>query len=393
MPSARESEEAGRSPAEVLQALGHRAPRAPVEDSPRWHLTAAEEAMDDGHWDVARAAIHRARESIVDGSADADEASFAALRLAVSTVDVHLAAAEISALAARMDASDPVWNRRVRRLVGSAPPAFPGSMCARLLELVPALLEDRAGGSVSTPGLYVESFPVPAGGLPLLPDEDPSDGLASVAGEASTHVASPGPLAPIPTESPFAAAARARRASPPEAAEDDVVVFDEDALPASAPPHGFTGRVFIAADESDLQDADALRDRLVEEMLASITEEEGQVLFATASTFLNNGQYETAEIVFSAAMQLPDLRLAACEGLMQALVAAGRHTEAVATGARAERIFAREGDALLGIVYWHGVAAQALGATDAATGCFQRVLAHPQHVHFPELAARMAALR
>lgn len=198
-------------------------------------------------------------------------------------------------------------------------------------------------------------------------------------------------LRPVPTESPFSASARAHR-EPPDRDPDDVVVFDEEALPASAAPAGFGGRVRIVGSEADLSDADLLRERLVEEMLATVTDEEGQLLFATATTFLNNGQFQSAEIMFSAAMQIPDLRLAACEGLMQALVAAERYTEAVSTATRAERIFARDADALLGVVYWHGVAAQALGDADAARACFARVLAHPAHVHFPELAARAAAL-
>jgi tetratricopeptide (TPR) repeat protein len=379
MPGITRSDAAGRSPAAQLRALGHQPPRAPVEDSPRWHLTAAEEAMDAGDWDVARGAIDRARESIAPGSADADEACYAALRLALATVDLRLATAEVMALADRMDPLDPVWNRRVRRVVESAPAVFSPSMRVRLLELLPAV---PPPATIPGEEPYLGEFVVPADGLPPLPDEEPWD---PAAGPALLQDASGASFRPVPTESPFGAG---RVRPEPQQPPDDVLVFDEDALPPAATPAGFAGRVRIVASESDLSDADLLRERLVEEMLASVTEDEGQLLFATASTFLNNGQFQSAEIMFSAAMQIPDLRLAACEGLMQALVAAGRHAEAVATAVRAERIFVRDAEALLGIVYWHGVAAQALGDTSAARTCFARVLAHPAHVHFPEVAAR-----
>jgi hypothetical protein len=390
MPEIARSDAAERSPAAQLRALGHQPPRAPVEDSPRWHLTAAEEAMDAGDWDVARGAIERARESIAPGSADADEACYAALRIALATVDLRLATAEVMALADRMDPLDPVWNRRVRRVVDAAPPVFSPSMRARLLELLPAMPQ-LAAPPATIPGEepYLGAFVVPADGLPLLPDEEPWDPAEPAGGPALLQDPGAASLRPVPTESPFGAG---RVRPEPQHPPDDVLVFDEDALLPAAAPAGFAGHVRIMGSESDLSDADLLRERLVEEMLASVTEEEGQLLFATASTFLNNGQFQSAEIMFSAAMQIPDLRLAACEGLMQALVAAGRHVEAVATAVRAERIFARDAEALLGIVYWHGVAAQTLGDTSVARTCFARVLAHPAQVHFPEVAARAEAV-
>ncbi|HEX6037797.1 hypothetical protein, partial [Longimicrobium sp.] len=181
MPGRTTPDAAARSPAAQLRALGHQPPRAPVEDSPRWHLTAAEEAMDAGDWDMARGAIERARETIVPGSADADEASFAALRLALATVDLRLAASEVTALVDRMDPLDPVWNRRVRRVVAAAPPVFSPSMRTRLLELLPGVPESgpppvvAAPGDKRYPGMepYLGAFVMPADGLPPLPDEEP----------------------------------------------------------------------------------------------------------------------------------------------------------------------------------------------------------------------------
>jgi hypothetical protein len=93
--------------------------------------------------------------------------------------------------------------------------------------------------------------------------------------------------------------------------------------------------------------------------------------------------------MFSAAMQAPGLRVAACEGLMQALVEAGRHAEAIATATRATRVFARDGEHLGGILYWQGVAAQASGETEMARGCFGRVLALPAAAVYADVAERL----
>ncbi|HEX8695971.1 MAG TPA: hypothetical protein VF746_26385 [Longimicrobium sp.] len=385
----------GRTPAEQLRALGHGAGTAPREDSPRWHLGAAEDAMDEGRWDTARAALQRARESIAPGSPEVGEAAYVALRLAVATVDLRTATSEVLALADRMDAADPVWNRRVRRIVEAAPPVFAASMRAGLLDLLPPLPDPAERRDPEA--LEIPAFEVPPGGLPLLPDEDAwpvADETSAPAAAATGPLRDSAELPPVPTESPFAAARAARQAAaPPHDPKEDVVVLDPDAFSPSREPEPFSGRVFVPAAGEDLTDAGALRDRLVEEMLARIGEEEGQLLFATATTFLNNGEFETAEIMFSAAMQLPELRVPACEGVMQALVGAGRYAEAVATGARAARIFAREGEALFGIVYWHGVAAQAVGDAAVARSCFARIDATPHRGQFPDLADRMAAVR
>jgi hypothetical protein len=210
-------------------------------------------------------------------------------------------------------------------------------------------------------------------------------------------------LPPVPTVSPFERAKGTRVANAAEEplqlvdrgveqGLDDVVVLLDLTLDGPAAPAGFSGRVTIAAEDADLTDADALRDRLVEEMLASVSDEEGQLLFETATTFLINRDFETAEVMFSAAMQLPELRVPACEGVMQSLVGAGRFVEAVATGARATRIFAREGDSLLGIVYLQGIAAQAVEDDALARSCFARVAASGHAAHFPDLQDRQAAV-
>jgi hypothetical protein len=391
-----QSDGAARTPAAQLRALGHGARRAPVEDSPRWHLSAAEDAMDERRWDMARAAVQRARESIVPGAPDEDEAAFVALRLAVATVDLRTATGEVMALAERMDPADPVWNRRVRQIVETAPPVFAAPMRAGLLDLLPELPEHQAVGPAAGEP-EIPDVPLPPGGLPRLPDEDawPGAGAEAPAGTPGPRLSRADELPPIPVESPFRAGAGTPGPSSHTVADDeDAVVLEGDSLSwTSDEPTGFAGRVFVPPAAADLTDADALRERLVEEMLAKVGEAEGQLLFATATTFLNNGEFETAEIMFSAAMQIPELRLAACEGAMQALVGAGRYAEAMATGTRATRVFAREGEALLGIVYWHGVAAQAAGDAATARSCFTRVDATPHRVQFPDLADRMAAVR
>lgn len=420
----------GRSPDEQIRTLR--------EDLPRWHLEAAEDEIDAGRLDVARAALARARETLSAG-ADTDEAAFVAVRLAAASVDLKTATAEVVGLVTRQDPGDPVWNRRLRRIIEAAPRVFPRSMRAGLLDLLPPVPGDAASatggaGFVASPTLpdlpgedeWGDAAPVApataadAGGgvvarpiLPELPGKDDwGEGAAGVgadigdggAGErAGADRATGEELPPVPTVSPFA---RARGTRVAHAAEeplqpvdrgveqdgDDVVVLLDLTLDGPAAPAGFSGWVRIAAEEADLTDADALRDRLVEEMLASVSDEEGQVLFETATTFLINRDFETAEVMFSAAMQLPELRVPACEGVMQSLVGAGRFVEALATGARATRIFAREGDSLLGIVYLQGIAAQAVEDDALARSCFARIAASTHAAHFPDLQDRQAAV-
>jgi hypothetical protein len=382
---------AARTPVQQLHALGHGVSQAPKEDSPGWHLAAAEEAMDEGRWDTARAAVQRARETIEAGTPEEVEAGFVALRLAVATVDLRSATAEVVALTERMDPRDAVWNRRVRRIVAAAPRVFAAPMRTGILELLPLL----PGGDAAVP--HVE---VPVGGLPLLPGED--DWPEPPAEEPPPRdAAAAATLRPIPTESPFRPVvavtepvAETAAAPPAPAASgdaDEVLVWDAEP-DGSDQPAGFGGRVLIPGAGADLTDADALREQLVEAMLASVSEEEGQLLFDTASTFLNNREFGSAEIMFSAAMQVPPLRVPACEGVMQALIGAERFSEAVSTGTRALRIFAREGDALLGIVYCLGIAAQAQGDVSTARNCFARVAESGHAEHFPQLDGRRAAL-
>jgi hypothetical protein len=417
----------GRSPDEQIRTLR--------EDSPRWHLEAAEDEIDAGRLDVARAALARARETLSAG-ADTDEAAFVAVRLAAASVDLKTATAEVVGLVERRDPADPVWNRRLRRIIEGAPRVFPRSMRAGLLDLLPPVPGDAAStagsaGIVASPTLpdlpdedeWGDAAPAaPAAAadsgdviarpiLPELPGEDDwgevNAGVESDIGDggvgepAGADRASGEELPPLPTVSPFE---RARATRVAHAAEeplvdrgverggDDVVVLLDLTLEGPPPPAGFSGRVTIAAEDADLTDADALRDRLVEEMLASVSDEEGQLLFETATTFLINYDFETAEVMFSAAMQLPELRVPACEGVMQSLVGAGRFVEAVATGARATRIFAREGDSLLGIVYLQGIAAQAVEDDALARSCFARVAASAHAAHFPDLHDRQAAV-
>lgn len=344
--------------------------------------------MDEGRWDTARAAVQRARETIEAGTPEEVEAAFVALRLAVATVDLRSATAEGIALTERMDPRDPVWNRRVRRIVAAAPRVFAAPMRTGLLKLLPLLPGDDAA---------VPHVAVPAGGLPLLPGEDDWD--EPPADEPRRVAAATVPLPPIPTESPFRAAEPVVEPVAEPAAPDPVVsagadeVLVWDAGPGgSDEPAGFGGRVLVPGAGADLTDADALREHFVEAMLASVSEEEGQLLFDTASTFLNNREFGSAEIMFSAAMQVPAIRVPACEGVMQALIGAERFSEAVSTGTRALRIFGREGDALLGIVYCLGIAAQAQGDVATARSCYARVAESGHAEHFPELDARRAAL-
>lgn len=418
----------GRSPDEQIRTLR--------EDSPRWHLEAAEEEIDAGRLDVARAALARARETLSPGS-DTDEAAFVAVRLAAASVDLKTATAEVVGLVERRDPADPVWNRRLRRIIEGAPRVFSRSMRAGLLDLLPPVPGDAAStagsaGIVASPTLpdlpgeaeWGDAAPAAAaaaadaGGdviarpiLPELPGEDDwgeadagveeDIGDGGVGEPVGADRASGDELPPVPTVSPFERArgpgvARAAEeqlvARGVEQDEDDVVVLVDLTLDDPAAPAGFSGRVTIAAEDADLTDADALRDRLVEEMLASVSDEEGRLLFETATTFLINRDFETAEVMFSAAMQRPELRVPACEGMMQSLVGAGRFVEAVATGARATRIFALEGDSLLGIVYLQGIAAQAVEDDALARSCYARVAASAHAAHFPDLQDRQAAV-
>lgn len=349
----------GRSAAAQLRDLGH---AVPGEDAPRWHLAAAEEAMDEGRWDAARVALQRARENLVPGGLDSVEARFVALRLAVSTVDLRTATDETMGLVESMDEDDPVWNRRVRDIIGAAPRVFSSSMRAGLTSLLPPVqrVED-VGIAASEPGR--DDFD--DGGEPeLFALDEAVDPRVDDGAETQYEV----------WVDDGESAAEAADAAGTEA--------DTEAASTGARWHV---RVDPAA---DLEDADSLRDRLVERMLAEVTDDEFLLLFETATTFLANGQFDTAELMFSAAMQAPGLRVAACEGLVQALVLGGRHSEAITNAVRATRVFAREGEHLAGVLYWQGVAAQESGDLAMARGCFDRVLATSAASVYPDLRSR-----
>lgn len=442
------------------------------DDPPRLHLALADEKIDEGCLDVARAALARARETILPGSPDADEAAFLAVRLAAASVDLRTATAEVKGLVERGDPADPVWNRRLRRIIEAAPPVLPRAMRTALLDLLPPLaaedgaipsgraldaprpaLPDLPGEdewSTAVPGAWSigagsgdgapgrdehvppvspvptvspfgrrkEARAVPPSepppeavdgsssavtsglALPDLPGEDewdvaPPVELVITAAPADGEPGSREDLLPVPTVSPFdgaRAVGAVPPAEPPAEPLDDIIVLVDETLGESEVASGFSGRVTIGAADEDLTDADALRDRLVEEMLSSVSEEEGMLLFETATTFLVNRDFETAELMFEAAMQCPEVRVPALEGVMRSLIGAGRFADAVATGARATRIFARAGDALLGIVYLQGIAAQEVQDAATARSCFARVAASSHAAHFPDLPDRQAAV-
>lgn len=439
------------------------------DDPPRLHLALADEKIDEGCLDVARAALARARETILPGSPDADEAAFLAVRLAAASVDLRTATAEVKALVERGDPADPVWNRRLRRIIEGAPPVLPRAMRTALLDLLPPVAVDDgaipsgsavnaprpalpdlpgedewsaavpgeqsidAGPGDGLPGSAEDVPPVPTvspfdraraaravpssepppepvdgsssavtsgPALPDLPGEDgwgvaPSGELAIAAEPADDEPGSREDLAPVPTVSPYdeaRAVSAVPPTEPPAEPLDDIIVLVDETLGASEVASGFSGRVTIGAADADLTDADALRDRLVEEMLSSVSEEEGMLLFETATTFLINHDFETAGLMFEAAMQCPEVRVPALEGVMRSLIGAGRFADAVATGARATRIFARAGDALLGIVYLQGIAAQEVQDAAMARSCFARVAASFHAAHFPDLRDRRAAV-
>jgi len=450
--------------------------RALHDDPPRLHLALADEKIDEGCLDVARAALARARETILPGSPDADEAAFLAVRLAAASVDLRTATAEVKGLVERGDPADPVWNRRLRRIIEAAPPVLPRAMRTALLDLLPPVAADDGAipsgnaldaprpalpdlpgedeWSAAVPGAWFidagpgdgltgsaegvppvspvptvspfgrgtearavppsEPPPEPVNGsrsavtsgpaLPDLPGEDewgvdpPVEPLIAAA-PADGEPSSREDLLPVPTVSPFDGARAVGAVLPAgptaePAAEplDDIIVLVDETLGESAVASGFSGRVTIGAADADLTDADALRDRLVAEMLSSMSEEEGMLLFETATTFLINRDFETAELMFEAAMQCPEVRVPALEGVMRSLIGVGRFADAVATGARATRIFARAGDALLGIVYLQGIAAQEVQDAAMARSCFARVAASSHAAHFPDLRDRRAAV-
>lgn len=401
----RRTDGGGRTPRQLLQALGHALPvgrraaaaAAPVEDTPRWHLVTAEEAMDGGRWEVARAALSRARESLDPSDADFEEASLVSLRLSVYTVDLRSATAEVIALVDRKDPADLVWNRRVRAIVGAAPRVFAGSMRSGLVDLLPDLPGEGEAARVEE--WVVPAVAVPVGGLPRLPEPDEWDNDDEEPLAATAAVSSADEEEGVTGE-----------AESPGSGEADVVPVAVDAgepeclaQPAAASGHasgeaprpdeaGFDGRVRVSAARIDLEDPVALREHLVEEMLARVSDEEAGLLVSAATTFLHNGDHATAEVMFSAAMQSPEFRIGACEGLVQALTLGGRHREAVANAERAERIFAREGVRLLGIVYWHGVAAQAVGDVATARGCFARIRDSGHADAFADVEARLHEL-
>jgi hypothetical protein len=379
------------SPADRRSALGAAYPL--TDDSPRWHLTFAEESIDTHRWGDARAALARGRDNIAADSADADEAAFVAVRLAMAEVNLQAATAEVMALVERMDPLDPVWSRRVRRIISEAPSVAPQSMRTELLAYLPPVPAELGVPAPRGQVEEIERIPVPVGGLPDLADDlwiPGDDDSAGATAPSEPPVTGPLAIPPVPTKSPFLQVPMAEGGPAGRDDVEEVVVFD--AGPEVGEPLAFTGRILVGEEGGDLTDADALRERLVEQMLAKVTEEEGQLLFDTATTFLNNGEPATAELMFSAAMQIPRLRIPACEGMIQALVAAERYVEAAAHGVKAGRLFASQGDLLTGIVYWHGVAAQALGDTDTARTCFARVGDGPHAMHFPDLGSRLAAL-
>ena len=382
MPSAREAGAAtpGSSELPDAGAAGQlRVLSVRMDDSPRWHLHAADEAIEDGRLDVAREALARARANAAADPGVVVEARFVALRLALASVELRKATDELLGLVAENDAGDPVWNRRVRRMIESAPAAVPDSVRGGLLDLLPAL-----------PGAPVA---LPASGLPALPD-DPRESSATDRAERDESSAAVDHR-PVPASDPFVAVPDADSARDAlEEAEVEVVMLDLDSdspVPAGA---SFDGRLTVSGRDGDeLTDAERLRDRLVDEMLATIPEEEARLLFESATTFLNNGDPATAAVIFSSVMRVPEFRVAACEGFMQALVQDGRCDEAAVTASRAERVYATEGAAILGIVYWHGVAAQHQGDKATALLCFSRVLSDPTaRSCFVDLDGRIAAV-
>jgi hypothetical protein len=355
------------------------------DDSPRWHLHAADEAIEDGRLDVAREALARARANAAGDPGVVAEARFVALRLALASVELRKATDEVLGLVAENDPGDPVWNRRVRRMIESAPATVPDSVRDGLLDLLPEL-----------PGAPAA---LPASGLPALPD-DPRETLATEREESDQGSAGVDHR-PVPASDPFAAVpdADSDRDAPEEAeveveveAEVEVVMLDLDSDPPVPAGGSFDGRLRVSGGNGDeLTDAERLRDRLVDEMLATIPEEEARLLFESATTFLNNGDPATAAVIFSSVMRVPEFRVAACEGFMQALVQDGRCDEAAVTASRAERVYATEGAAILGIVYWHGVAAQHQGDKATALLCFSRVLSDPSaRSCFVDLDSRIA---
>lgn len=368
-----------RTPADRVKALRGPGRPGPTEDAPAWHLQAAEEAMDACRWDNARAALERARENLPADAPEAEEACFVGLRLAVGTVDPGSMIAEIAALAARRGPNDDVWVRRVRTMLDQAT-HLPASMRHRL----PAILAKVVGAPRPQPD---ESVDVTATALPPLPGDDEPWPV----GETAKGVAETTWPPPMPTVDPFLTA-RPNRSPPPSDEPDEVAVLAFDDSPQQEAPPPFSGRV-VVEETIDLTDTDQLRERMVEEMLAGVTDDEAHQLFATAATFLNNGAPDSAERLFSATMRAPDLRVAACEGRMQALVQGGRCADAVTTGLRATRIFVREGDAVLGIVYWLGVAAQSEDNPEVASACFRRVATSGHAARFPDLPDRIASLR
>lgn len=472
----------GRTPAGVLRALGHRRAAAPTEDTPRWHLVAAEEASAAGRWDEAREALDRARANLNGDPLDTSEAAFVGLRMCVARLDILAATAELTDLVSLHDPADPVWNRRARGIIGEAPKAAGADL---LLKLLPALPDETERGAD-----VKRILPGPTETMPVLPGEaewleearsgvsprrlsggqDTDDPLGAESSgdhqpegprrgipdfqarqpqtppdrdeKVSTEdppppplTANASPLPPIPVQNPFTAAERARDAARnaagedrvgadsapepevgdtpqqvmsrgwtdpqqpqdhelPAASDESVELFVLGDVETGAEPPAFTGRLFVAGTDVDLSDADGLRDRLVAAMLeGAVTDREGDELFHTASTFLNNFDYATAEALFSAAMQVPHLRVAGCEGLMQCLVKLGRLADAVTTAGLAVRLFSEDGPAVLGIVYWQGVAAEAQGDRVAARKCFERIVLSRQLEHFPDVAARLERVR
>ncbi len=366
---------AARTPREQLEALGHQPPRGWKDDTPRWHLQSAEDALDHGRLEVARAAVRRARERALPGSADAEEAAFVALRAAVAALDLRGATDEVQALTGSNDPSDPLWNRRVRAIIAQAPAVFSASMRAGLLGLLPPVPELTGAVPEMTDSDSIPEIRVPVSGLPELPEEDGLDSRAANDAHAEPVLFSEVPLQPgFPLD------------------PDQGMTWRDPGEPTPEASASFTGRVRVSEKDADLTNAEELRERLVEEMLAGVSEEEGQLMIDVATTFLNNREFGSAELLFSAAMGIPSLRVPACEGMVQAQVGGGRNADAVGTASRALRIYAREGDALLGIAYWGGVAALELGDHATARSAFERISGSRHAAEFPDLKERFAAV-
>jgi hypothetical protein len=297
--------------------------------------------MERGDREVAHAALERARETIAPGTPDEEEAAYVALGFAVADLDGDAVVRESAALASLRPAGDAFASARVRRILDGAPPGLPDEARARLLALADGGCPVEATGRASGAQHATADAPVPVAPGPSF--TAPADAWAlrwEEEGEPPPDECAPG----------WTAAADEVDAETPRTGSES--------RPGEPP------RPAAPADESGLLDPDLLRDFLLEQLLDRDPERDPELLFAVASTFLRNRQPAAAELLFSAAMQSAEMALAACEGLTETLVRAGRMGEAEATATRAIRLFAREGDRLLGLLHWRRVAARAQGRAE-----------------------------